>query len=42
MKNLPEGLIKAVEQGLPITQEQLRELIAAEAKEIGLSFNEAV
>ncbi len=42
MRNLPANLVKAIEQGQPITEEQLRELIAAEAKEIGLSFDEAV
>ena len=42
MGNLPANLIKAIEQGQPITEEQLKELIAAEAKELGLSFDEAV
>lgn len=42
MGNLPANLVKAVEQGQPITEEQLRELITVEAKEIGLSFDEAV
>ncbi len=42
MGNLPANLVKAIEQGQPITEEQLRELIAVEAKEIGLSFDEAV
>ncbi len=42
MGNLPANLIKAIEQGQPITEEQLRELISAEAKELGLSFDEAV
>jgi len=42
MRNLPANLVRAIEQGQPITEEQLKELIAAEAKEIGLSFDEAV
>jgi hypothetical protein len=42
MGNLPANLVKAIEQGQPITEEQLRELITVEAKEIGLSFDEAV
>lgn len=42
MGKLPQDLIKAIEQGQPITEEQLRELITTEAKEIGLSFDEAV
>ncbi len=42
MGNLPANLVKAIEQGQPITEEELRELITVEAKEIGLSFDEAV
>lgn len=42
MGKLPQDLVKAIEHGQSITEEQLRELIAAEAKEIGLSFDEAV
>jgi len=42
MGHLPAKLVKAIEQGQPITEEQLRELITVEAKEIGLSFDEAV
>lgn len=42
MGNLPANLVKAIEQGQPITEKQLRELITVEAKEIGLSFDEAV
>jgi hypothetical protein len=42
MGNLTASLVKAIEQGQPITEEQLRELITVEAKEIGLSFDEAV
>ena len=42
MDNLSDDLVKAIEQGQPITEEQLRELITVEAKEIGLSFDGAV
>ncbi len=42
MGTLPANLVKAIEQGQPITEAQLRELISAEAKELGLSFDEAV
>ena len=42
MGRLPVNLIKAIEQGQPITEEQLRELITAEAEELGMSFDEAV
>ncbi|HEX9725867.1 MAG TPA: hypothetical protein VGC53_16435 [Vicinamibacteria bacterium] len=42
MGRLSEDLIKAIEQGKPLTEEQLRELIATEAREIGLSLDEAV
>jgi hypothetical protein len=42
MENLSDDLVKAIERGQPITEEQLRELVTVEAKEIGLSFDEAV
>ena len=42
MENLPDDLVSAIEQGRPITEEQLKELITVESKEIGLSFDEAV
>lgn len=42
MENLSDDLDTAIAQGQPITGEQLRELITVEAKEIGLSFDEAV
>ncbi len=42
MEKLSVDLVTAIEQGRPITERQLRELITAEAKEIGLSFDEAV
>ncbi len=42
MENLSDDLVTAIEQGRPITETQLKELIAAEAKEIGLSLDEAL
>jgi hypothetical protein len=42
MGSLPANLIKAIEEGEPITENQLRELIAAEARELGMSFEQAV
>lgn len=42
MENLSDDLVTAIEQGQPITERQLRELITAEARGIGLSFDEAV
>ncbi len=33
MENLSDHLVTAIEQGQPITEEQLEELIAVEAKE---------
>lgn len=40
-RDLPEPLAQAVERGM-LSQEQLRELIAFEAAQIGLTFDEAV
>ena len=42
MESLSDDLVTAIERGRPITEEQLKELITAEAKEIGLSFDRAV
>ncbi len=42
MENLSDDLVTAIEQGRSITAGQLKELITAEAKEIGLSFDEAL
>lgn len=44
MRILPAGLIAAVELGVPISGDALRDLIAAEAEAeaIGLSFEEAL
>ncbi len=41
MTPLPEALQEAIERG-ELTEDQLRELIALEAKALGLSFEEAV
>jgi hypothetical protein len=38
---VPDEIIQALEDGV-LTQAQLRELIAIEAEDIGLSFDEAV
>jgi hypothetical protein len=40
-RELPAHLAEAIERGV-LTQEQLRELIAFEAEQIGLTFDEAV
>lgn len=41
MSPLPQSLQQAIEHG-ELTEEQLRQLIAFEAEELGLSFEEAV
>ena len=41
MSDLPEALVAAIESG-ELTQAQLRQLITLEARELGLSFDEAV
>jgi len=42
MESLSDDLVTAIERGRRITEEQLKELITAEAKEIGLSFDGAL
>ncbi len=42
MGKLPATLIEAIERGEPITEEQLKELISAEARELGMSLEQAV
>lgn len=41
MTELPADLLEAIERG-EVTDDQLRELIALEARAIGLSFDEAL
>lgn len=41
-REMPAALVRAIEEGGELTLEQLRELFAFEAEEIGLSYDEAV
>jgi hypothetical protein len=39
---IPQDIVDAIKNGIPLTDDQLRRMIEAEAEMIGLTFDEAI